>query len=177
MGSELTIERSYQTHSHNKHFKMTEWVRRFLKRRNVPLCRVLRRRRGWQRMRWLDGITDSMGMSLSELRELVRWTGRPGVLRSMGLQRAGHNWVNWTELSRIYCCYIITGTEFKEKHILEQDELFCCVIISSGLKEEELYVTKMKECRKKFVHFSFSSASDPSLLHGDPGLLINLPKN
>ena len=68
-----------------------------------------RRRRGQQRMRWLDGITDSMDMGVWVNSGSWWWTGRPGVLWFMGLQRVGHDWateLNWTELKTKYFSFL-----------------------------------------------------------------------
>ena len=61
-----------------------------------------RRRRGRQRMRWLDGITDSWVWVNSGN---WWWTGMPGVLQFMGSQRVGHDWateLNWNWIALLY---------------------------------------------------------------------------
>ena len=61
-----------------------------------------RRRRGQQRMRWLDGTIDSMDMSLANS---GRWwrTGNPGVLQSMGSQRVRHDWESEQQQQAYFC--------------------------------------------------------------------------
>ena len=60
------------------------------------------RRGGQQRMRWFDGITNSMDVSMSKLRERW-WTGKPAVLQSMGSQS---DTTAWTKLNILLCAYI-----------------------------------------------------------------------
>ena len=59
--------------------------------KTLMLGKIEGRRRSQQRMRWLDGITDLMDMVWASSGSWW-WTGKPGVLQSMGSQRVGHAW-------------------------------------------------------------------------------------
>ena len=122
------------------------------------------RRRGQQRMRWLDGITDSMGWVWVSFR-IWWWTGKPGVLQPMGLQRVEHKWateLNWTEAGWQYTCHpwytpwytaLIYSFPNLEPVCFSMSSSNCCFLTSIHISQEAGQVVWYSHLFQNFPQF------------------------
>ena len=93
-----------------------------------------RRRRGQQRMRWLDGITDSMDMSFSKLQELVidRETWHVAVHGVANIRTRQSKWTElnccvigtvWVNFQNVFCLALVTSLWDKQSHVQQMKKL------------------------------------------------------
>ena len=81
-------------------------VMNWLLEKTLIWVKIKSRRRGWQMMRWLNGITNSMDMSLSNP-GIWWWTGKSGLLQSVGYQKVVHDWATELNCSTGSLCSIL----------------------------------------------------------------------
>ena len=112
-----------------------------------------RRRRGWQKMRWLDGITDSMEVGLSRLRQLVDGQEGLACCDSWGRKESDMTeWLNWTELKfdlskklehRGWLCPLVNIANIFHKLSEQQHQSL-----------DEIYLQQELHLKHKAYHFS-----------------------
>ena len=99
-----------------------------------------RRRRGQQRMRWLDGITNSMDIRLGINSRSWWWTERPGMLQSMGSQRVSYDW-DWTHLMVAKETWTIGGFKCPTLYLMSVGHVELVILLTSEKNCYRLYST------------------------------------